>query len=187
MKPTDRWEGRRRIRFGDVPAALAGVIRDSIQARQMRKAAGSMPELLGALSRVDDAAARLEDEVMVLHLAALDIALQIDGRFNGLVHRVILGRTVDALATSGSSLGGEEPAEDGDVVKGRLESVLRMRLPVYLDWMYDFVSAQLEIDVQEPREVLRLDDPADSAVVILALGELLSLYHGTLSRWALVN
>lgn len=62
-----------------------------------------------------------------------------------------------------------------------------MRLPVHRGWMYDFVSAQLETDVPEPREVLRLDDPADSAVVILALGELLSLYHGTLSHWAIVN
>lgn len=146
-----------------------------------------MPELLGALARVDGAAARLEDEFVVLHLAALDIALQIDGRFNGLVHRVILGRTVAALEVLSPSLDREEPAEDDHPVEGGLEKVLRIRLPVYLDWMHDFVSAQLDADVQEPREVLRLDDPADSAVVILALGELLSLYHGTLSRWALVN
>ncbi len=52
--------------------------------------------------------------------------------------------------------------------------------------MYDFVSAQLDEGRREPREVLGLEDPTDSAAVILALGEILSHCHRTLSRWEIV-
>ncbi len=146
--------------------------------------------------------------MLVLHLAALDIALQVDGRFNGL-HDRLLRNVAGVLATSlppphrpeaaGDRVGGQEGAFAGDgtrsqTMKGAgrrdeedLQELLRKRLPSYLVWMRDFVAAQLVPGAPEPRQVLGLEDPADSAVVIVALSELVSLYHATISGWDLVE
>lgn len=224
-------EERRRVRFDELPEALAGVIRTSVRNRET---AGGMPTLLRALRRAEGGGSA-DDEVLVLHLAAVDIALQVDGRFNGLVHRIILGNTASVLAGDGAGDGGN-PAHDaprmasgdgpadGDAAarspgsaadpalettgavpaletmvadaavettgvpaaEESLRAALRTRLPVYLEWMYDFVSAQLDEGRREPREVLGLEDPTDSAAVIVALGEILSHCHRTLSRWEIV-
>lgn len=222
MAQIESGQGRRQIRFEELTGALAGLTRQSLRNRGER---GWLPELARALGRIDlglgaderadgaDGSLRkdgsLRNEVVVLHLAALDIALQVDGRFNGL-HQFLLGSVLRGLVASRSPPLHPQPSEDGAIAgdgspardraptgagtpetDGRvkdsdLHHLLRARLPLYLKWMLDFVSAQLEPDVHEPRQVLGLKDPADSAVVILTLGELVSLYHRTLSTWDLV-
>lgn len=235
MKQIKDGENRRQVRFQDVAGALASLTLHSMRSRAK---AGWLPELPSALGQIDapqsgtghagspgadgspggdggrgpdrsdGADGSIGSEMLVLHLAALDIALQVDGRFNGL-HVRLLRSVAGVLATShppphrpeaaGDRVGGEAGAFARDGARSRMEKgagprdeddlqvLLRKRLPSYLVWMRDFVVAQLVPGTPEPRQVLGLKDPADSAVVIVALSELVSLYHATISAWDLVE